>query len=125
MAFNADEYLAELAGGGKRRKGSCNNRRKKKSCKSSGCVWSKRSKSGAKAHCRNSPKGSRKKSTGKKASRRSSGRKVSLRKMGKSIMGCAKKMYRKMSKAQKNKKGAWQNCVKVSAKKCKRNGYKC
>ena len=116
MAFNADEYLAELAGGGKRRKGSCNNRRKKKSCKSSGCVWSKRSKSGAKAHCRKSPKGS---------GRKTSGRKTSLRKMGKSIMGCAKKMYRKMSKAQRSKKGAWQNCVKVSAKKCKRNGYKC
>ena len=29
MAFNAENYLAELSGG-KKRKGSCNNRRKRK-----------------------------------------------------------------------------------------------
>jgi hypothetical protein len=118
MAFNAEDYLAELSGG-KKRKGSCNNRRKKKSCKKSGCGWTKRSKSGSKAYCRKSPKGSKRRSK-----RRNSGRRSSIGKMGKAIMGCAKKMYKKMSKGQKGKKGAWQNCVKQSAKKCKNNGYK-
>ena len=116
MAFNAEQYLSEL-NGGKKRRGSCNNKRKKKSCKTSGCVWSKSSKKVSKGHCRKPPKGSRRK--------RSSGKhRHSLRKMGKSIMGCAKKMYRKMSKASRGKKGAWQMCVKKSAAKCKRNGYK-
>lgn len=120
MTFNAEKYLDELSGG-KKRRGSCNNRRKRKSCRSSGCVWTKRSKSGSKGHCRKPPKGSRR--------RRSSGRKgsksrPSIKKMGKAIMGCAKKMYRKMSKGKKSRKGSWQNCVRMAAKKCKRNGYK-
>jgi len=114
MAFNAENYLAELSGG-KKRKGSCNKRRKRKRCKKSGCTWAKKSKSGCKAHCSKSTKRSK---------RRSGKGRASLRKMGKAIMGCAKKMYKKMSKGQKSKKGAWQNCVKVSAKKCKNNGYK-
>ena len=68
MTFNAEKYLDEL-NGGKKRRGSCNNKRKKKSCRASGCVWSKRSKNGSKGHCRKPPRGSRRRSSGRKGSK--------------------------------------------------------
>ena len=121
MAFNAENFLEQL-NGGKKRKGSCNNKRKKKSCKKSGCTWSKRSKSGAKGHCRKPAKGSRRRS-GASKSGKGVYRAIRNGSMGKKIMGSAKKMYRKMSNAQRSRKGMWQKCVGQAAKQLKRSGF--
>lgn len=122
MAFNAENFLEQL-NGGKARKGSCNNRRKKKSCKKSGCTWAKRSKSGAKGHCRRPPRRSRRRSSSGSKSGKGVYRAIRNGSMGKKIMGAAKKMYRKMSKTQRSRKGSWQKCVGQAAKKVKKSGF--